>query len=95
MSDEDLPILLKQPIDRSLDRLELEVWRGVAVRDQERRTGRLIVACQSGVLAVAVLVGGVVGAAMAGNTANNRSDFGAFVVGVQHAPSALLFGQNQ
>ena len=75
MSDEELLILLKQPTDRSLDGLELEVWRGVAVRDQERRTGRLIVACQSGVLAVAVLVGGVVGAAMAGKV---RTGPGAF-----------------
>ena len=95
MSDEELRTLFDQPIDRSLDGLEQGIWYGVAVRDQERRTGKLIMACQAGVLAVAVLVGGAAGLAMARNVASGRSDIVTFFPGAQHAPSTLLFGQRQ
>ena len=95
MNDEDLRILFNLPIDRSLDGLEREIWRGVAVRDQERRMGKLIMACQGGILAIAVFVSSTAGAAIAGNVINIRSDRVMLVPGVQHAPSTLLFGQRQ
>lgn len=41
--------------DRSLDRLEADIWSGIAARERARRITRIVLASQGVVLAVALL----------------------------------------
>lgn len=91
MSDPDLNRLFELPLDRSLGGLERSIWLGVAARERDRRTSRLAVACQAGVLAIAVAIGGMAGATAAAG-AREDSGKGPLLLAAQHAPSNLLLG---
>ena len=91
MSDSDLKKLLEQPIDRSLDGLGRGIWLGVASRERDRRTSRLAVWSQAGVLVIAVAIGGMAGVTAAASVRTD-SGTGPLFLTAQHAPSNLLFG---
>lgn len=91
MSDSDLKKLFEQPLDRSLDGLERSIWLGVAARERDRRTSRLAVSLQGGVLAIAVAIGGMAGATAAASVRADSTK-GPLLLATQHAPSNLLFG---
>lgn len=91
MSDADLHKLFDQPLDRSLEGLEPNIWLGVAAREHDRRTSRLAASWQAGVLVVAIAIGGVAGVTAATNV-RVSSVQNPFLSGAQHAPSSLLFG---
>lgn len=91
MIDDDLSRLADQPADRLLDRLEGDVWAGVAAHNAARRTGRIIALCQAGVMVVALF-----GAAVAGATTVRVDHTPGSVItsaGAEFAPSTLLLGQ--
>ena len=91
MIDDDLSNFASQPADRPLDRLERDVWAGVAAHNAARRTGRIIASCQAGVMVVAL-----VGAAAAVATAVRVDRTPGSIItsaAADFAPSTLLLGQ--
>ena len=65
MIDRELQVLAELPADRPLDRLEAGIWTGIAKRETERRTGRVITFCQAIALVLTVLGSAAAGAANA------------------------------
>ena len=59
MFDDDLDRLLSRGPDRTLDRLEREVWERAAAQEQAARWGRRLLALQA-VLLLVVLIGSAV-----------------------------------
>ncbi len=55
MIDRELQTLASLPPDGPLDRLEIDVWRGVTMREAKRRNVRLVTTCQAAALVVTLL----------------------------------------
>ena len=91
MIDDDLSRLARELGGRRLNRLESDIWAGIAAHNAARRTGRIIASCQVG-----VMIAALVGAAAAGAT-TVRVDRGPGSImtsaGADFAPSTLLLGQ--
>ena len=91
MTDAEIRSLTLQPPDRSLDRLETDIWAGVAVQSRMLAKVRLIASCQAGVLALAII----------GSLAIGRSIVAPgpepwlTAPGAAFAPSTLLIGSNR
>lgn len=89
MNDATLRSFIRQAPDRDLDRLETDVWAGIAERSQARRAAFAVAGAQIG-LACLVLIGSLtVGRATVAASAPDRSGL-ALMSSAALAPSTLL-----
>ena len=92
MIEDDINQLDERALDHPLDRLETDVWRGVATRARQRGAARRVTSFQ-GVLMVLALFGSVaVGINMA-QPARAASSRMALSTGSELMPSNLLLGE--
>ncbi len=90
MLDTDLQKLAHLDPDRPLDNLNIDIWAGVAAREQSRSLAKLIAASQAFVL-VCALIGGVA-AGVHRSVAGPPDDLGAFSPHSPWVASARLDG---
>jgi len=94
MIDEDLRKLSNAGLDRTLDGLESDIWRRLAVRSRTRAAARKRVSLQS-VLMLVGLVGSVAGGINAARLAPPAAHGQAVLAfGSELAPSSLLLGKD-
>ena len=94
MKPEEIEKLLRSGPDRSLDGLELAIWRGVEVqRTTDRNLVRGLISLQALVGALAVL-GGIWGGAVATQAMANTPELGVFSPHMELAPSSRLGGNH-
>ncbi len=91
MIDDDLRQLDETPLDHSLERLESDIWRGLAVHSQARAAARRRVSVQS-VVMVAALVGSIAGGINATRSAAPARAQTMLALGSEFTPSSLLLG---
>lgn len=94
MLHEDLDRLAKAPLDRSLDGLEADIWRGIDAHTIEQRAYRGVMTLQLAILAV-----GIFGSVMVGHqwaaTHNPAGPRGVFSPYTRLAASSLLMGESR
>jgi hypothetical protein len=78
-------------IDRSLDDLESDVWRGVAGRERARSAARKRVSAQ-GVILLVALIGSIAVGILSSRTAGLAHGHLVLPLGVGLTPSSLLLG---
>ena len=90
MLQDDLDRLARAPLDRSLEGLESDIWRGVESRIAERRTYAGTFALQVAILAI-----GTLGSLAAGRQWATTHEFaaGVFSPYTRLAASTLLMGE--
>jgi hypothetical protein len=90
MKKDDLSLLTAQPSDKSLDRLESDVWERVEACKRAHQSSRLIMSYQAGAVAVVLFAAAAVGTTgtltVVTETATVQSP------GAELTPSALLLG---
>lgn len=91
MLDDDLKALLARPRDNSLDRLESDIWAGVAAHRRAGQAARRMVIWQGGFLALAIFASAAAGAASASKV-QVQENAHAMMAGTNLAPSSLLLG---
>ena len=92
MIDNDILTLIEQSSDKSLDRLETDIWAGVAAQKLARRTGRIIASCQVGVMIVVLIGAAAAGATTVAYAGSHKVPIAS--AGSELAPSTLLLGQH-
>ncbi len=85
--------LAAQPLDRSLDSLELEIARGVARRRADLKIGAALAPVRVASIGLALAMGATAGGLAAISTASTPQQFNAFSVSAHLAPSTLIEGQ--
>ncbi|MEO8927736.1 MAG: hypothetical protein ABI306_11300 [Caulobacteraceae bacterium] len=90
--DDLLGRLAAEPIDRSLDRLQADIWRGVARRRAEARTAAMLAPVALASVGLALAMGVVVGGVTAVAKVAAPHGSSAFSVAADLAPSTLLEG---
>ena len=90
--DELVQQLAAQPLDRSLDGLELEVSRGVARRRADLKAGAALASVRLASITLALAVGVTVGGLVAASTISTPQQLSTFSVSAHLAPSTLLEG---
>ena len=91
MIENDIWQLDQRPLDRSLDTLEADIWRGVAARAQRRQVAGKLVSVQWVVMFVA-LFGSVAAGVSVGRPNRTEGPTLAFTTGSEFTPSSLLLG---
>jgi hypothetical protein len=92
MLETDIRKLVERDFPPSMDRLERDIWDGVAARAKADRISVVVLACQAAVIVVA-LIGGVAAGSYAA-TAGSTPELGVFSAKTALAPSTLLLGGN-
>ncbi len=92
MIDDRVQGVLQQGPDRSLDRLEADIWAGVAVCAEVRRTRTFLAGAQLAVTAVALVGSLTVGSAAVATREREHNTF-ALLSSADLAPSTLLIGR--
>jgi hypothetical protein len=92
MLDTDIRRLVDRDTPPSIDRLERDIWDGVAARAQADRIFAVVLGCQAAVLAVA-LVGGITAGSYAA-TASSAPGLGVFSTRAPLVPSTLLLSDD-
>lgn len=87
MIEDDLRELESGAIDHSLDRLESDVWQGVAMRTRARSAARKLASLQGFLLLLSMLGSVAAGVSVAHPGAGSRSDL---MPGMEFMPSYLL-----
>jgi hypothetical protein len=90
--DELVQRLAAQPLDLSLDGLELEVSRGIARRRADLKTSAALIPVRFASVALALAMGVTVGGLVAASTVSTPQQFSTFSVSAHLAPSTLLEG---
>ena len=91
MIEDDIHQLDQRPLDRSLESLEADIWRGVAARALKRQAGRKVVSFQC-VVMICALFGSVVAGISVGRPSHTEGPAWAFATGSELMPSSLLLG---
>ena len=94
MLEDDLDRLAKAPIDRSLEGLERDIWRGVAAHTAERSTYSTAFAMHLAILTLGTLGSLAVGRQWA-TTHELAANRGALAPYTRLAASDLLVGQSR
>jgi hypothetical protein len=89
--DELVQRLSAQPLDRSLDGLELEVSRGIARRRADLKTSAALAPVRLASIGLALAMG-VTAGGLAASTISTPQQFSTFSVSAHLAPSTLLEG---
>lgn len=95
MTDSQLHRLLASDVDRSLDHLEADIWRGEAQQAATWRLQKFIASCQTAVLSVAIMVSVGAGVWTGGRDGPAHPAPMLLTDGLDIAPSTLLFGNRQ
>lgn len=90
--DELVQRLAAQPLDRSLDGLELEVSRGISRRRADLKTSAALAPVRFASIGLALAMGVTVGGLAAAGTISTPQQFSTFSVSAHLAPSTLLEG---
>lgn len=90
--DELVQRLAVQPIDRSLDGLELEVSRDIARRRADLKTNAALAPIRLASIGLALAMGVTVGGLVAASTISTPQQFSTFSTMAHLAPSTLLEG---
>ena len=90
MRNDDLNLLAGQPTDKSLDRLESDVWERVGAYKRTQQSSRLVMSYQAGAMAVVLFAAAAVGTT--GGDAAFTETTTVQAPGGDLAPSALLLG---
>lgn len=90
MLDTDIRKLVDRDTPPSLDRLERDIWDGVAARAQADRISAVVLGCQAAVLILALIGGAAAGRYAA--TAGTAHELGVFSTKALLAPSTRLLG---
>lgn len=90
--DELVQRLAAQPLDRSLDGLELEVSRGIARRCADLKTSAALAPVRFASIGLALAMGVTAGGLAAAGTISTPQQFSTFSVSAHLAPSTLLEG---
>ena len=85
--------LAAQPLDRSLDGLELEISRGIARRRADLKAGAALAPVRVASIGLAMAMGVTAGGLAAANTVSTPQQFSTFSVSAHLAPSTLLEGE--
>jgi hypothetical protein len=93
MLDKDLRQLSEAGLDRTLDSLESDIWRRLAVRSRHRAEARRRVSLQSVVMIVG-LMGSIAGGIHAARPAACAHGRAVLALGSELAPSSLLLGRD-
>ena len=93
MIENDIRRLDGGGLDRSLDQLEADIWRGVAARSRERAVARKVTILQGVVMAFALLgsIGVGIGIARPGGAPVSLASL---TTGSELMPSTLLLGEH-
>ena len=91
MIETDIRKLVERDRCSSLDRLERDIWAGVADRAREDRISALVLGCQAAVIVVA-LIGGVTIGSYSASADSRAPELGVFSASTALAPSTLLLG---
>lgn len=92
MIETDIRKLVERDRCSSLDRLERDIWAGVADRAREDRISAVVLACQAAVIVLA-LIGGVTIGNYSGTADSQTPELGVFSARAALAPSTLLLGR--
>lgn len=93
MIDNDIRRLDDRDLDRSLDQLESDIWRGVAARSRERAVARKVNILQGVVMGIALL--GSIGAGIRiTRPAGAPVSLATLTTGSELMPSTLLLGEH-
>ena len=92
MIDDDLRTLNDRAIHRSLDRLEKDIWAGVAARVIANRQSRLIMSAQAAVFAIGIVTSAAAGMHFAAGQ-DSFSTLNVFSPRADLAPAFLLLGR--
>jgi hypothetical protein len=90
--DELVQRLAAQPLDRSLDSLELEISRGIARRRADLKTSAALAPVRFASIGLALAMGVTVGSLVAASTISTPQQLSTFSVSAHLAPSTLLEG---
>jgi hypothetical protein len=91
MLEDDIRQLDERALDCSLDRLETDIWLGVAARARQRQAARRVTSCQGIVLALALL-GSVAAGISVARSGAATSTYAVLATGFELMPSNLLLG---
>jgi hypothetical protein len=90
MKKDDFSLLTAQPSDKSLDRLESDVWERVEAYKRAQQSSRLIMSYQAGAVAVVLFAAAAVGTSGAPTVVTETATVQS--PGAELTPSALLLG---
>ncbi|MDB5455797.1 MAG: hypothetical protein JWP92_1382 [Caulobacter sp.] len=85
--------LAAQPLDRSLEGLELEIARGIARRRADLKAGAALAPVRVASIGLALAMGVTAGGLVAASTVSTPQQFSTFSVSAHLAPSTLLEGE--
>lgn len=94
MIDDDLHELDEREPSHSLDRLEADIWRGVAARARQRAAARRTTSFQSVILVFALLGSAAAGLSVV-RPAGALAGVALFNSGIELMPSSLLLGERR
>ena len=92
MIENDIHQLDQRPLDRPLDMLEADIWRGVAARALKRQAAGNVVSFQCVVMVFALFVSVAAGISV-GRPSRTEGPNLAFATGSELMPSSLLLGE--
>ena len=87
MIEDDIHRLDQRPLDRSLDLLEADIWRGVAARTLKRQVARKVISLQC-IVMVSALFGSVTAGVSMGRPGHAQGAAGALRQTAARAPVA-------
>ena len=85
--------LAAQPLDRSLDGLELEISRGIARQRADLKASAALAPVRVASIGLALAMGVTAGGLAAASTISTPQQFSTFSVSAHLAPSTLLEGE--
>ena len=94
MIEDDIHQLDLRPLDRSLDMLEADIWRGVAARALKHKAARKMASFQC-IVMVCALLGSVAAGVSVARPGHTESAAVVFATGSELTPSSLLLGEHR
>lgn len=94
MIEDDIHRLDQRPLDRSLDLLEADIWRGVAARTLKRQVARKVISLQC-IVMVSALFGSVTAGVSMGRPGHAQGAATVFATGSELMPSSLLLDEHR
>lgn len=78
----------------SLDRLQADIWAGIAARLEAQKAGRATVSCQAAIMAFALAGSMAAGTFAAASLSDRPQELSSFSSRAAFAPSTLLLGSH-
>lgn len=94
MIEDDIHQLDQRPLDRSLDMLEADIWRGVAARTLKHKAARKMASVQC-IVMVCALFGSVAAGVSVARPGSTEGAAMVLATGSELMPSSLLLGEHR